>query len=321
MRLQWSAPEYMPHSFLVSGKAGNKNSFTQTGNCFELTKQVANGLVDMQELSKGLFLVQSEMAFKQDTELCETYQERNVFQLSFCLNGICEWNYREKGGENYQLSLAQCSLQCGTFSECVSHYRSEHPYRTLSISLEHDRFLSLAENFETAHLFRRNGKICTHIFSTTLEIRLVLQQLMDCPPERKLRKMYLEGKVLELVSLFCNEIIGNQKNEKELSREDYCCLIKARELIDNRFFHPLTIAQIAEQSFLSETKLKQGFKVCFNCTVYEYIVEKRMGMAYRLLNSEKYKVKDVAWMVGYSNVSHFIDTFKKRYGLKPGEIL
>ena len=181
--------------------------------------------------------------------------------------------------------------------------------------------MSLAENFETAHLFRRNGKICTHIFSTTLEIRLVLQQLMDCPPERKLRKMYLEGKVLELVSLFCNEIIGNQKNEKELSREDYCCLIKARELIDNRFLHPLTIAQIAEQSFLSETKLKQGFKVCFNCTVYEYIVEKRMGMAYRLLNSEKYKVKDVAWMVGYSNVSHFIDTFKKRYGLKPGEIL
>ena len=49
--------------------------------------------------------------------------------------------------------------------------------------------------------------------------------------------------------------------------------MKAREIIDNHFLHPLTIAQIAEQCFLSETKLKQGFKICFNCTVYEYIVE------------------------------------------------
>ena len=96
--------------------------------------------------------------------------------------------------------------------------------------------------------------------------------------------------------------------------------MNARELIDNRFLHPLTIAQIAEQCFLSETKLKQGFKSCFNCTIYEYIVEKRMELAYRLLHNEKYKVKDVAWMVGYSNASHFIDAFKKRYGIKPGEI-
>lgn len=85
--------------------------------------------------------------------------------------------------------------------------------------------------------------------SITPEIRLVLQQLLDCPPERKLRKLYLEGKVLELLSLFCDEAIGKQKNTKDISREDYRCLMKAREIIDNHFLHPLTIAQIAEQVF------------------------------------------------------------------------
>lgn len=45
-----------------------------------------------------------------------------------------------------------------------------------------------------------------------------------------------------------------------------------------------------------------------------------MEMAYRLLQSGKYKVKDVVWMVGYTNASHFIDAFKKRYGVTPGEI-
>ena len=56
MLLQWSAPEYMPHSFQVSGLSGTVGH-KRTGNCFDLTKQVADGFVGMQELSKGLFLV------------------------------------------------------------------------------------------------------------------------------------------------------------------------------------------------------------------------------------------------------------------------
>ena len=42
MLLQWSAPEYMPHSFQVSGLSGTVGH-KQTGNCFDLTKQVADG--------------------------------------------------------------------------------------------------------------------------------------------------------------------------------------------------------------------------------------------------------------------------------------
>lgn len=120
--------------------------------------------------------------------------------------------------------------------------------------------------------------------------------------------------------MFCDKIIGKQNNDKGISKEDYRYLIKEREIIDNHFLHLLTIAQIAEQCFLSETKLKQGLKICFNCIVYEYIVEKCMEMAYRLLQSGKLKVKDVVWMVGYTNASHFICAFIKRYGVTPGEI-
>ena len=109
MLLQWSSPEYMPHSFQVSGLSGTIG-YKQTGNCFDLTKQVADGLVNMQELSKGLFLVQSEMAFKKETELCEEYPERKVFQLSFCMNGICEWNIGNQAAS--AISFPQHSAAC-----------------------------------------------------------------------------------------------------------------------------------------------------------------------------------------------------------------
>ena len=165
----------------------------------------------------------------------------------------------------------------------------------------------------------QTDRICTALELDRPTVERVLQQLMDCPPERKLYKLYLEGKALELLSLFCQEAAGKQ-GDKGISREDARCLQQARELIDKNFLHPLTLSQIARQCFLSETKLKQGFKACFNCTVYDYIVEKRMELAYRLLQKGRYKVKDVAWMVGYSNTSHFIEAFRKRYGVTPGEL-
>lgn len=286
------------------------------GHC----NKVANQWVDMQELSPGLFLLHSEMTFDRGTELREEYPESGVFQLSFCLNGCMEWDFDVSKNGHYEISPTECSLQCGRFSRCSSYYKPGETYRTLGIVMERNRFAELTEQLETVHLICPEQKICSHVFPTTSEIRLVLQHLVDCPPERKLRKIYLEGKVLELLSLFCDEVVGKQSGDKEISREDYRCLQKAREMIDHHFLHPLTIQQIAQECFLSETKLKQGFKTCFNCTVYEYIVEKRMEMAYRLLQKEKYKVKDVVWMVGYSNTSHFIEAFRKRYGITPGEI-
>ena len=140
------------------------------------------------------------------------------------------------------------------------------------------------------------------------------------PSGTEIEEIYLEGKVLELLSLFCDEVVGKQSGDKEISREDYRCLQKAREMIDHHFLHPLTIQQIAPGVFFERNKLKQGFKTCFNCTVYEYIVEKRMEMAYRLLQKERYKVKDVVWMVGLQQYKSLHRGVRKRYGITPGEL-
>lgn len=50
MLLQWSAPEYVPRSFPASGVSGAIGR--KTGSCFE---RVADGFVEMQALSRGLF--------------------------------------------------------------------------------------------------------------------------------------------------------------------------------------------------------------------------------------------------------------------------
>lgn len=318
MKLQWTKEAHAPSSFQVcaSGRvvAPGQNRYEMT-----LTDQVAYGGVSTQELSPGMFLTQSEMNFKKDTVFQEQYQARSVLQFSFCMEGSYEWNYRENG--SYQASPAECSIQSGILKQCDSYYQKGHTYRSVGISLEkrhRDRFM---EYLEGAHLAKANGSMCTRLFASTPRIRLILQQLLDVPADQRVQKIYLEGKVLELLAVFCTDAVGKSRDSIAISKEDYRCILKAREMIDYHFLEPLTISQIAEASYLSETKLKQYFKSCFGCTVYDYIVEKRMEKAYTLLQSGKYKIRDIVWMVGYSNPSHFTESFRKRYGVNPSNLI
>ncbi len=320
MVLQYSHKDQMPHSVLVSHSADDSMALKREGGSYHLSRQVADGYLQTQQVSPGLCLMQSELSFSKDTVFREDYPECRTLLLSFCLDGIWEWNYREARYGSYQLSPTECSLQSGTVHQCEDCYTAGKTYRSLSVSLDQNRFSDFSAYLEAAHLLRPDHKICTHVFASTPRVRLILQQLLECPPQQQLRRLYLEGKILELLSVFCSDILEKKESGSDISKGDYQCLIRARAFIDEHFLHPLTIAQIAGASYLSETKLKRGFKTCFGCTVYEYIMEKRMEMAYNLMQTERYKVKDVAWMVGYSNVSHFIDAFRNRYGITPGGI-
>ncbi len=51
--------------------------------------------------------------------------------------------------------------------------------------------------------------------------------------------------------------------------------------------------------------------------VYEYIVNKRMEEARRLLSEEELSVKEAAYFVGYRSQSHFAQAFKRHFGSNP----
>ena len=50
-----------------------------------------------------------------------------------------------------------------------------------------------------------------------------------------------------------------------------------------------------------------------------YLTQYRIHMARRLLADCRYKVYEVAAMVGYRDVAYFSSTFKKLTGLSPSE--
>jgi len=72
---------------------------------------------------------------------------------------------------------------------------------------------------------------------------------------------------------------------------------------------------------MGQSKMVKLFKQVFNRTISQFAQKAKIIKAKDLLNSKRYTVSEVGYMVGYSNMTHFAKAFKKYYKVKPGEYL
>lgn len=104
-----------------------------------------------------------------------------------------------------------------------------------------------------------------------------------------------------------------------LSWADSETLLRVRRQIDEGFLEPVTIAELSKQHFMCESKLREIFRKHYGITIYQYMLNRRMEHACELLSVPDAQVKDIAGLVGYSNISHFSDAFRKKFGCTPSE--
>lgn len=81
----------------------------------------------------------------------------------------------------------------------------------------------------------------------------------------------------------------------------------------------ISVGVIAESLGISEGHLSHLFKKETDYTVMAYITRYRMQAAMKLLANCRYKVYEVAEMVGYRDITYFSSTFKKIVGVSPSE--
>lgn len=94
----------------------------------------------------------------------------------------------------------------------------------------------------------------------------------------------------------------------------------AMELINADVSNHFVLKDLAKNAGTNECTLKKGFKGIFKITVYQHLLKKRMGYAVHLLQTTNCKENDIAIQCGYESLSGFITTFRKYFGLRPGEL-
>ena len=94
-------------------------------------------------------------------------------------------------------------------------------------------------------------------------------------------------------------------------------LYRALQYIDQHYLDPLTLDQIAEHCFVSKFYLSHLFAKYKDCTVGQYILDKRLTEAKRLLNFTPLSILEIAQQCGFGDQSYFCRTFKREIGVTP----
>lgn len=94
---------------------------------------------------------------------------------------------------------------------------------------------------------------------------------------------------------------------------------QALQWIHEQFTRDITLQELAEHVRMSSVWLSQLFKRETGKTFSEYVVDLRIREAKRLLRETTLKIYEIAEKVGYSNLQHFGQTFKKKCGMSPKE--
>lgn len=111
--------------------------------------------------------------------------------------------------------------------------------------------------------------------------------------------------------------IKNADSDKELqiyiSRITSECL----EYINQKCFGKITLQEIAEHTFYNPAYFSRIFKEQVGVTLTDYIKEKRICEAARLLCNTDLKIDDIMRKVGYTDKNHFYKNFKEIYDMTP----
>lgn len=108
-----------------------------------------------------------------------------------------------------------------------------------------------------------------------------------------------------------NEETGG--NEKELNVH----LQKIFDYIERNLHKKITVQDVADYCHITKTYCGRLFARNLNMTFSQYLLEKRMEYAARLLKDPSMNMTEISQWVGYPDYFYFSKSFKKYYGMSP----
>lgn len=110
----------------------------------------------------------------------------------------------------------------------------------------------------------------------------------------------------------------------QLLQEDFGKTLKidkrietAKVYLDQHFVKNISLNQLGVIANLSARQLSQLFKQQIGMTPQQYLIEKKMQVAWQLVQQSELSIQQISDRVGYTNISAFSDRFRKHFDAAP----
>ncbi|WP_452227179.1 helix-turn-helix transcriptional regulator [Lacinutrix cladophorae] len=283
-------------------------------------KNVAKGTFNETKVEDGFFVLTYQNE-NQTVEALAREIDSSFIQFHFCIKGSGAFLFNNG---SYTLSIDDetslllynpqrdlpIHLKVNTNTWLVTLLISIKKFHGL-FSQEADYITFLSDDNKDKKYYK-DGKISP-------SMSIALNQLIHYNLNQSIKNLYFKGKAYELLSLYFNR---NEDADIEqcpflVDETNVIKIRKAKDIIISRMAEPPSLQELADEIELSLKKLKEGFKQIYGDSVFSFLLDYKMEVARKLLESGDHNVNEVGHKVGYSTSSHFIAAFKKKYGTTP----
>ncbi|MBD0386802.1 MAG: helix-turn-helix transcriptional regulator [Nostoc sp. C3-bin3] len=282
-------------------------------------KQFGSGYerwIELRDIS--LLIIDAE--FQDDLVIEKNFSDSSVGGLEFGFHLLGYWNNINAGKNFFHSGAVQQTKQ----SEFL---RSQ---RLLKVDI-HTESPELIHSFIPGGLNSISPQILKSVIKTsqepyfqvdhtTPEMRVALEQIINCHFTGLTKKIYLESKCLELIALKLEQLATRESSSTKVTAlkvDDIDRIHYAKEILSQNLDSPPSLLELARQVGLNDYKLKLGFRQVYGTTAFSYLHQQRMEKARQLVLEGQMNVKEVARAVGYANQSHFATAFRKQFGTNP----
>ena len=289
-----------------------------------MEENIAKGSYDEVLIDKDFYVLKIQNDTEENTQI-EREIDSSYIQFHFSLKGQAKFLFNS-GNYGLEVSEENSLLLYNTQKNLPLNVVLEPNSWLLSVVMTIRKFHSLFSSEAEYIPFLSDENSEKKYYSQevlTPAMAVVLSQLMNYNLHPSIKNLYVKGKVYELISLYFNRTEdANLEQCPFLADEDNVIRIRqAKEIIISRMSEPPTLAELSEEIGLSLKKLKEGFKQIYGDSVFGFLFDYKMEYARKMLETGQYNVNEVGLKIGYSTASHFISSFKKKYGTTPKKYL
>lgn len=138
-----------------------------------------------------------------------------------------------------------------------------------------------------------------------------------------LTEYHSENKDMEKLSYFVFGqlywLYKSSKPEQPSQNRRHSDIQKIMKWIDNNFNHDINIAKLADMANLSIPHLHTVFKELVHQTPYQYLQNRRILEARKLLATTRLSIKELCIDAGFNDIGNFCRLFKKLHGVTAQE--
>lgn len=92
-----------------------------------------------------------------------------------------------------------------------------------------------------------------------------------------------------------------------------------KQFLDTYYMNNITLSSLSEMFYVSSYHIVHEMKREMGISPINYLIDRRIGEAQRLLWSTDMSITEISHVVGYHNVNHFVRLFSKRVGIPPAD--